>query len=89
MQFRTASNANGGPETFTWTVTDNGTTDGGADPLSLAESLTITVNADDDTPTIGNNTLNLLEAETVTLSSTDSFRDRYRHERCNFDIHRE
>ena len=71
MQFRTASNANGGPETFTFTVTDNGTTDGGADPLSIVQSLTVTVNAIDDTPTLGDNTLTLLEAESAILSAAN------------------
>ena len=45
MKFKPVDQANGGPVTFEWTVTDNGTTNGGADPLVLTESLTITVNA--------------------------------------------
>ena len=49
MQFQTATNANGGPATFTWTVQDNGgTANGGVD--TLTESLTITVTAVNDQP---------------------------------------
>lgn len=50
MQFQTSPDANGGPATFSFTVTDNGTTDGEADPLSLTESLTIHVTEVNDTP---------------------------------------
>src|SRR5207244_2301361 len=50
MQFRTAANANGGPATFSFTVTDNGTTNGAADPQTLAQSLTITVTSVNDSP---------------------------------------
>src|SRR5258707_1328141 len=49
MKFQTATNANGGPATFTWTVQDNGgTANGGVD--TLTESLTISVTAVNDQP---------------------------------------
>jgi hypothetical protein len=49
MQFKAAANANGGPSTFAWTVTDGGgTANGGID--ALAESLTISVTAVNDAP---------------------------------------
>jgi hypothetical protein len=51
MKFRTASNANGGPATFSFTVQDNGgTANSGVD--TLTESLTINVTAVNDAPTI-------------------------------------
>ena len=50
MRFRPAPNASGGPATFSFSVTDNGTTGGVADPLSLPESLTITVSEVNDAP---------------------------------------
>jgi hypothetical protein len=51
MQFRAAADAVGGPATFSFTVTDDGTTDGVADPLVLAQSLDITVTEVNDAPT--------------------------------------
>lgn len=53
MQFRTAADANtilGGPATFTFTVTDDGTTNGQPDPRTLTESLTVTVTEVNDPP---------------------------------------
>ena len=44
-----AANANGS-DTFAFTVTDNGTTNGAAAPLSLSQSLTITVTPVNDVP---------------------------------------
>ncbi len=49
MQFKTVSNLNGSG-TFTFTVTDNGTTNGAADPKTLTQSLTVTVTTVNDTP---------------------------------------
>jgi len=50
MQFRTATNANGGPATFSWTVSDSGGVgNGGVD--TITESLAITVTAVNDAPT--------------------------------------
>ena len=54
LQFRTAANTNGGPATFSFTVTDDGTTNGGADPQAIAESMTITVTAVNDAPVTSN-----------------------------------
>ncbi len=53
MKFKPVDHANGGPATFEWTVTDNGTTNSVADPLVLTESLTITVDPQPDLPVIG------------------------------------
>ena len=50
MQFTTVHDANGGPATFAFTVTDNGTTNGAADAKTLTESLTITVTSVNDPP---------------------------------------
>ncbi|MCA9036957.1 MAG: hypothetical protein KDA91_17600, partial [Planctomycetaceae bacterium] len=52
MQFRTAADANGGPETFSFTVTDDGTTNGSSDPVSIAETINVTVNAVNDAPVV-------------------------------------
>ena len=43
MQFLAATDALGGPETFAYDVTDDGTTGGAADPQTLTESLNISV----------------------------------------------
>ncbi len=58
MQFKAADNANGGPVTFSFTVTDNGTTDGGADPQTLTQQLSITVTEVNDAPTLTTGSLN-------------------------------
>src|SRR3569832_1932582 len=70
MQFKTATNANGGPATFSWTIQDSGgTASGGVDLLS--ESLTVSVTAVNDHPvrtagTVSNLTV-LEDAGTTTL----------------------
>src|SRR5439155_1210358 len=49
MQFKSAANATGGPDTFSWSVQDSGgTTNGGVD--TLTETLSITVAAVNDVP---------------------------------------
>jgi hypothetical protein len=58
MQFKPAPNGYGGPYPFTFTVTDNGTTRGNADPKSITESLNITVTPVADTPSVTNATTN-------------------------------
>ena len=64
IQFKTVQDANGGPVTFTFTVTDNGTTNGTADAKTLTESLTITVTSVNDTPVLLSGTVsNLTVAE--------------------------
>ena len=50
MQFRSASESSGGPAAFSFTVTDNGTTNGASDPLSISESLDLTVTETNDAP---------------------------------------
>ncbi|MCA9246209.1 MAG: putative Ig domain-containing protein [Planctomycetales bacterium] len=50
MQFRPAANAVGGPESFDFSVTDDGTTNGIADPLAISVSLAITVTEQNDLP---------------------------------------
>ncbi len=70
MKFVAAANANGGPATFSWSVTDNGgTANGGSN--TLAQSLTISVTAVNDAPvqtagSIGNLTV-LEDAPAVSL----------------------
>src|SRR3569832_366851 len=70
MQFKTATNANGGPALLSWTIQDSGgTANGGVDLLS--ESLTITPTAVNDQPvrTAGpvNNLTVLEDSGTTTL----------------------
>jgi hypothetical protein len=45
LLFKPATNALGGPEPFTFTVTDNGTTAGVPSPQTLTQSLYLTINA--------------------------------------------
>ncbi|MCY2987311.1 MAG: Ig-like domain-containing protein, partial [Planctomycetota bacterium] len=52
MRFKPLPNVNGGPGTFSFTVTDDGTTNGAADHKTLAKTLTITVTAVNDGPTL-------------------------------------
>ena len=78
MQFRTASNANGGPATFSFTVADNGQTNGNPDPQSIAESLTITVNPVADQPTVDSAIANVTvneDAVSTTIDLTTVFGD--------------
>ncbi len=63
MQFRAAADANGGPATFSWTVTDSG---GGTD--TLAESLSITVSAVNDAPAMVDNAFSITNGATLSLS---------------------
>ena len=41
-----------GPDSFSYTVTDNGTTNGAADPLSATGAVNVTVTAVNDAPTL-------------------------------------
>ena len=72
MQFRTTSNANGGPATFSFTVQDNGgTANSGVD--TLAESLTINVTAVNDAPTIsGSPATNAVQDDPYSFTPTAS-----------------
>lgn len=68
MKFKTVADANDGPQTFSYNVTDNG---GGTDTLS--QSLTITVTAVNDVPTLTfiNDPATILEdatQQTISLS---------------------
>ncbi|MEP6789860.1 MAG: SBBP repeat-containing protein, partial [Ramlibacter sp.] len=69
MQFRAATNANGGPAAFSWSVADSGgTANGGAD--TLAQSLSITVTAVNNAPVLTAGTVgNLSVAEDTGLTS--------------------
>ena len=50
LTYKTVADANG-TGTITWTVTDNGTTNGSADAKSVSDSLSITVTEVNDAPT--------------------------------------
>ena len=64
MQFKAAADANGGPATFSYTVKDDGTTNGANDFKTLTQSLTITVTEVNDAPTrTGGSVANLTIAE--------------------------
>jgi hypothetical protein len=52
MQFRPAAGVVGGPEVFSFRVTDNGTTGGAADPKSLDQSLQIQVTGSNPSPIV-------------------------------------
>ncbi|MDB5948100.1 MAG: hypothetical protein JWQ33_3126, partial [Ramlibacter sp.] len=68
MQFKTAANANGGPTTFGWKVTDSGgSANGGVD--TLAESLAIGITAVDDAPVANNDTLTATEDTAATYTA--------------------
>src|SRR5437868_4136302 len=51
MQFKEAADANGGPASFSYTVSDDGTTAGANDFKTLTQSLTSTVSKVNDEPT--------------------------------------
>jgi hypothetical protein len=71
MHFSPATNANGGPDTFSFTVADDGTTAGSADPRAITESLTITVNAVNDPPVFTANDFTLSEGQVLTLNNAN------------------
>ena len=50
-----------GIDTFTYTVTDNGTTNGGADPKSAIGTVTVTVTEVNDTPVANTDAINAAE----------------------------
>lgn len=62
-----ASNFNG-TDTFTYTVTDNGTTFGVAAPQSATGTVTVTVAAVNDNPIAGNNSVTGVEDTAVTVN---------------------
>ncbi len=71
MQFITAANAHGGPQTFSYSITDDGTTAGTADPQTLSESLFVTVNPVNDSPVITANNFAITEGQALTISATE------------------
>jgi len=70
LTYTPAANQNG-TCTFDVTVQDNGGTTNGGDDTSGAQSFTITVNALDDAPTGGNDSVTTLEDTTYTFLTTD------------------
>ena len=70
MRFLTATNANGGPATFTWTVQDSGgVANGGVD--TLTESLTTTITAVNDAPVLDNSgTMTLVTIDEDNVANT-------------------
>ncbi|HND55006.1 MAG TPA: Ig-like domain-containing protein, partial [Pirellulaceae bacterium] len=61
----------GGPDTFTYTVTDNGTTAGAADPKSATGTVTINVAAVNDPPVPVNDNKAAVEDTPLTFPATD------------------
>ncbi len=68
MQFKANPNTVGGPEIFSFSITDNGTTDGVSDPVSLNETLAITVYPVNDDPVVTGNNFNINEGDSITLT---------------------
>src|SRR5205807_887268 len=66
VTYTPAANYNG-PDSFTYTVTDNGTTNGAADPKSATATVSITVTEVNDAPTAANDTATVAEDGSVTL----------------------
>ena len=56
-----------GVDTFVYTITDNGTTNGAADPLTATATATITVSEVNDAPTIANNVSRTTNEDTSLL----------------------
>ncbi|WP_406700496.1 Ig-like domain-containing protein [Singulisphaera sp. Ch08] len=73
MRFVPVANANGSG-TFSFTVTDSGTTNGVSDPQTLTETVTITVTEVNDTPLVATGSVNNLtvleDSGTTTLGLT-------------------
>lgn len=68
MRFSTALNSYGGPETFSFTVTDNGTSFGSLSPQSISEALTVTVRSVNDAPQLTIADFPVTEGGTLRLS---------------------
>ena len=60
-----------GPDSFTYTVTDNGTTNGVADPKSSTTTVSITVTAVNDAPVVVDDTATTAEDTAKTFSQDD------------------
>jgi len=65
------NNSIGGPDTFTYTVTDNGTTAGAADPKSATGTVTINITAVNDAPVPVNDNKTAVEDTPLTFPSSD------------------
>src|SRR5213078_856268 len=66
VTYTPAANYNG-PDSFTYTVTDNGTTNGAADPKSATATVSITVTEVNDAPTAVADSATVAEDGSVTL----------------------
>ena len=60
-----------GPDSFTYTITDDGTTDGAADPRTAAASVSMTVGEVNDAPTAVNQSKTATEDSALTFSVSD------------------
>jgi len=60
-----------GTDTFTYTITDNGTTNGQPDPLSAIGTVTVTVNAVNDPPVAGDDNVTATEDEPLVFDADD------------------
>ncbi len=67
VQFTPTADYNG-PASFTYTVTDNGTTNGVADPKSATATVTFTITEVNDAPTASNQTLANVAEDTATVT---------------------
>src|SRR4051812_46389761 len=56
-----------GPDTFTYTITDNGTTNGGSDPKSSTATVSVNVTEVNDPPKAYNDTTTVAEDGSVTV----------------------
>ena len=66
-RYTPAANYNG-PDSFTYTITDNGTTNGVADPKTSTATVNVTITNVNDTPVAVNDTATVAEDGTVTTS---------------------
>src|SRR5205085_1376935 len=56
-----------GPDSFTYTITDNGTTNGAADPKSATATVNVTVTEVNDTPVAANDSKSTAEDTALTF----------------------
>ena len=60
-----------GPESFTFTIADNGTTDGAADPLTATATVNVTVSEVNDAPTAVDQAKMMAEDAALTFAASD------------------